>query len=767
MKKVILGLLLSVIGVVSSAQTYQVTISGTVTEKDTGVPVPGQMVELWTGDSLQGNVYQNIVFTDQNGFYADTMDVVSGTSGEVFAATYDCDGQLLESSLYGPSNSNVTMDFSICTAGGYNCQADFWYYYDSVDLHTVHFVDASAGNPDSWMWDFGDGATSQEQNPVHLYPSQGEYLVSLTIGSDSCSSTVQQLVYVGDSTGYGDCQAMFFAYPQGGDSLDFLTMQFIDMSLGANGMPPANWTWDFGDGTHSNEQNPVHTYAHEGTYNVCLTISDSAGNCEDTFCSGVEVIGWGSGCNAMFFFYPYDSVNTGLTYQFEDGSNGNPDSWYWDFGDGASSTEQNPVHTFSTTGEYQVCLTISNSQDSCTSSFCQTVWVEDDPGGFDCQSWFTYNLLPDSAGNSNIVEFQAFTTSQYATAFYWDFGDGTTGEGQTVNHTYAQQGMYQVLLTATDSSGCISEFSDFVWTGDSSSFTISGDVYLGDSLLADDATVYLMTFDTLDYGLITIDQTTVTNGHYEFTSVGLQHCIYFVQAELNENSSYYGNYAPTYFVDALNWEDAFPVFPLFNNGEYYDIFMQSITNSTAGNGTISGTINGNLTRGFLSNVEVLLLDGNGNVVAYTRSDGNGRFVFDNLAYGNYVLYTEIVGIKTVPGQVTLSENNTSVDVTVTVANGEAIMGMKENGYYVKTVSDIYPNPVTSTSNLNVSLNKATGLNITIVNQFGQKLSGKNYRLREGANRLQLDVKNLPAGIYFVKIVPDDQVTITRKFVKTK
>ena len=116
---------------------------------------------------------------------------------------------------------------------------------------------------------------------------------------------------------------------------------------------------------------------------------------------------------------------------------------------------------------------------------------------------------------------------------------------------------------------------------------------------------------------------------------------------------------------------------------------------------------------------------------------------------------------------TLSENNTSVDVTVTVANGEAIMGMKENGYYVKTVSDIYPNPVTSTSNLNVSLNKATGLNITIVNQFGQKLSGKNYRLREGVNRLQLDVKNLPVGIYFVKIVPDDQVTITRKFVKTK
>lgn len=769
MKTVIFSLLLSFISIVSFGQIYSVTISGTVTEEDSGNPVPNQMVEIWNNDSLLGYPYQSTVFTDQYGFYVDTMNVPTGLIGYVYAATFGCDGQVTQNAAYSPSNANVVMDFSICTdstGGSYDCQADFWYYYDSIDFYTIHFVDASQGNPDNWYWDFGDSTFSNEQNPVHIYSTQGEYLVSLTISSDSCSSTIQQIVFVGDSV--GDCQAMFFAYPQDGDSLNFLTMQFVDMSIGANGLPPQSWYWDFGDSTFSYEQNPVHTYAQPGFYNVCLTISsDSAGNCEDTYCTEVEVIDWGAGCQAMFFYYPDDSLNIALTYQFEDESGGNPDSWYWDFGDGTYSTEQNPVHTFDATGEYQVCLTISNTQDSCSDTFCQLVWVTDDSTGYDCRSWFTYEILPDSAGNGTIVSFQAFTSSQNPTVFSWDFGDGATGTGQSVYHTYVQSGMYQVLLTAIDSIGCVSEYMDFVWIGDSSNFSISGDVYVGDSLPADDATVYLMTLDTLDYGLITIDQTQLSNGHYEFSGVGLENCIYFVQAELNDNSTYYGNYAPTYHIDAVNWEEAWPVFPLFYPGTSYDIVMQAISKAASGNGTISGVINGNLTRGMLSNVEVLLLDENGNVLTYTRSDENGHFGFDNLAYGNYTIYTEIVGIETVPGQVTLSENNPSVNVSVTVANGEAILGMKENGYYVKTIGNIYPNPVTASSNLNVTLNKATGLNVTIVNQFGQVLNSKNYKLSEGAHRLQLDANNLPAGLYFVKIVPDDHVTITRKFVKTR
>ncbi len=93
--------------------------------------------------------------------------------------------------------------------------------------------------------------------------------------------------------------------------------------------------------------------------------------------------------------------------------------------------------------------------------------------------------------------------------------------------------------------------------------------------------------------------------------------------------------------------------------------------------------------------------------------------------------------------------------------------MTENGFFVNTVGQIFPNPVTSSSNINVTLNNATDLKVNIVNQLGQKISSTVYKLTEGSHRLQLDVANLPAGIYFVKIVPQDHINIVRKFVKTK
>ncbi len=680
MKKVIFSLLLSIVSILGFGQVYTVTISGTVTEEESGNPVANQLVHIWTNDSLPGGSYQSDVYTDVNGFYVDTMNVTDGFSGLVYANTLSCNGYVTQSASYGPLNTSVVMDFEICTDE--DCEANFWYYYDNDDILTIHFMDVSQGNPDSWSWDFGDGIFSSAQNPVHTYAQQGEYLVTLSIsgGSDSsCFSSIEQYIVVGDSIPPENCQALFSAHIEDGDSINPLRYGFIDMSVGVNGLPPENWFWDFGDSTFSTEQNPVHTFAQEGTYNVCLTISDSAGTCEDTY--------------------------------------------------------------------------------------CQILFVGDS-AGFDCNSWFEYEI---DEGNSLLVNFEAYTSSQFSTVFSWDFGDGNSGNGQTVSHNYAQSGLYEVVLNTEDSIGCASSDSQWIWVGDSSYFTLSGQVFVADSMPADDATVYCLSYDTISGALVTLGQTQLLsdNGYYEISGVAYSNTILFIQAELNQASAYYGNYVPTYHRNAVNWEDANPVLLPVLPGSYYIIGLQPSLTLPSGNGTISGIINGNLTRGILANVEVLLLDDNGNVLAYTRSDANGHFSFDNLAYGNYIIYTEIVGIETVPGQVTLSENNSSVNVTVTVANGEATLGMKENGYYVKSIGKIYPNPVTSGSNINVTLNKATGLEVSVINQFGQVLSSKNYKLTEGAHRLRLDAANLPVGIYFLKIVPDDKVTITRKFVKTR
>ncbi len=683
MKTIIFSFLLSLVSLVGFSQTsFTVTVSGTVTYEDSGNPVVNQPMDIWAGDSI-GNPYQNIVFTDNSGYYEDSFSAVG--LGSVNVSTPDCAGGVMQTGFYSPSNPTVVLDFNICSdpsGGGDDCEAMFWYYYDSTDLLTLHFMDTSTGNPTSWQWDFGDGGTSSDQNPVHTYAQQGAYLVSLSIASDSCSNTMEQTVLVGDSIPFGDCEAMFFGYPQDGDSVDFLTWQFVDMSIGANGMSPDSWSWDFGDGTYS--------------------------------------------------------------------------------------IEQSPLHTFPEYGSYEVCLTIINAADSCSDTYCEEVRIENDSIGNDCEAWFTYEYGNDSAG-INSVSFQAFTSSQYPTDFTWDFGDGNTGAGQTITHNYTQGGLYEVWLSAADSTGCSSNYVDWVWVGDTSSFSISGHVFLADSAMADDATVYLMTFDTLNNGLVSINQTQIQNdvGLYEFTGVGLEHCIYFVQAELNSGSAYYGNYVPTYHLDAVNWEEAWPIFPFFPSGYTYDIVMQPSTNSPSGNGMISGVINSNESRGMLSNVEILLLNQNNVPLEYTRTDNNGNFTFEHLGYGTYVVYTEIAGIKTTPGQVTLSSSNPAAEVTVVVANGKAVMGMEENSAFVQEVSRVYPNPAGNKASVDINVKNSSSISLEIVNYYGQVLQNNTYKLSTGSHRLQLNLANLASGIYFVKIIPQDRASIVRKFVKTK
>ncbi len=157
-----------------------------------------------------------------------------------------------------------------------------------------------------------------------------------------------------------------------------------------------------------------------------------------------------------------------------DASLGYPDSWSWNFGDGNTSTEQNPIHTFDAYGTYYVCLTIEN--DSCTNTYCDSVYVMNWPGG-DCFSWFEYQA------DELTVDFEAYTYSPYPTTYIWDFGDGSDSlTGQTVAHTYDVSGSYAVTLISTDSTGCTSQTIQYIWVGDVQ-YEIWGTVYADNDLL--------------------------------------------------------------------------------------------------------------------------------------------------------------------------------------------------------------------------------------------------------------------------------------------
>lgn len=258
-----------------------------------------------------------------------------------------------------------------------DCQADFNSFPDSTNQGTVYFYDLSYanGNINSWFWEFGDGSTSTEQNPTHVFNELGTYNVCLTITADSnCTSTYCQDVLVGGGSG-GDCLADFNYFT---DSTNQGLVYFYDLSIPVGNIE--TWFWDFGDGTGSGEQNPTHTFSQAGTYNVCLTITTfynpATDSCISITCKAVVVSGGtGGDCQADFTYFA-DSSNQSTIYFYDlSTAAGNIDTWFWDFGDGTSSTDQNPTHSYNAPGTYSVCLTIT-ADSNCTSIYCEYVVVQ-------------------------------------------------------------------------------------------------------------------------------------------------------------------------------------------------------------------------------------------------------------------------------------------------------------------------------------------------------------------------------------------------------
>ncbi len=139
---------------------------------------------------------------------------------------------------------------------------------------TVNFTDASSGGNTSfttWSWDFGDGTTSDLQNPSHVYTSSGAFTVSLTVSNSyGCSKTKIKTNYIQVIGPDVDFEANnTFACEPG------LTVAFSDLTTAYS--PVTGWNWNFGDGQTSTLRNPSHTYTTNGSFNVSLTVSDLDG----------------------------------------------------------------------------------------------------------------------------------------------------------------------------------------------------------------------------------------------------------------------------------------------------------------------------------------------------------------------------------------------------------------------------------------------------------------------------------------------------------
>jgi PKD repeat protein len=298
-----------------------------------------------------------------------------------------------------------------------SCAAPEPAFASTPDELTVSFQDNSTNTPGSWSWTFGDGNSSALQSPAHAYAVPGNYEVCLTVESLCGANTVCEQLTVACSA-----PSPLFEVEE-----DELTVDFSDASTNN----PTSWFWTFGDGSSANTANPVHTFNQPGTYTVCLQASSICGS--GTNCETVEV-----SCPAPQAQFSFQKSE--LNVAFFDASVNGPASWAWDFGDGSTSTTSNPTHTYSTPGEYSVCLTVSSVCGM--TEVCQTVVVTCAAPQADFE--FTPNQL-------NLIFTDASTNTP--TSWSWDFGDGNSSDLPDPSHIFAEPGIYTVCLTSNSICG--------------------------------------------------------------------------------------------------------------------------------------------------------------------------------------------------------------------------------------------------------------------------------------------------------------------------
>lgn len=289
----------------------------------------------------------------------------------------------------------------------------------------------TVGTISEWSWDFGDGATSNQQNPRHTYTEAGYYNVALTVtSSNGCSRRVSRGRYIRMVAGI----VADFVNTSPAECKPPFGVAFTNESSGPGRL---TYTWDFGNGSTADSANPVVNFAADGDYAVQL-ITESNYGCKDTAQKTVTVTTYAAGFNSPDNSCLVEPVN------FQNVSAPGAGSLLWDFGDGTQSAEANPVKTYAVPGTYMVNL-VSN-YGHCNDTVSKAIKITPKaPVDFTA----TNNL---GCGIPLEVHFQNNTPG--AVSWLWDFGDGTTSDQQNPVHTYTTVASYDVKLTVATANGC-------------------------------------------------------------------------------------------------------------------------------------------------------------------------------------------------------------------------------------------------------------------------------------------------------------------------
>lgn len=409
--------------VATGTGTVTVTTNPTVTVNNDSI-CAGQTATLTATPSAPGGTYSWV----PGGFTTQTINVSPGVT-TTYTVTYDITGCI------GTGSGTVTV-FPQPVASFTAANVCFGTVVSFNNTTTI----GGGGVIASWNWNFGDGNTSTQQSPSHNYAAPGTYTVTLTATStDGCVDVFTTTVTVHPEP------VANFTYIAACDGFPII---FNDQSSVSSGSI-TQWQWNFGDGSPlDNNQNTSHTYPSSGTYNVTLTVTTNNG-CTHSVTIQVTVL------QKPVPAFTANNVCFGNSMSFQDQTTPNASSWFWNFGDGNTSSAQNPSYTYAAPGTYVVKFIASLG--SCLDSITQTVTVHPLP-----QPSFTY-----AAGcPSQATQFNNTSTilSGTITGWNWSFPNGTpsSSTAQNPSTTYPSGGTYNVTLVATSNNGCVDSITQTV-----------------------------------------------------------------------------------------------------------------------------------------------------------------------------------------------------------------------------------------------------------------------------------------------------------------
>jgi len=579
------------------------------------------------------------------------------------------------------------------------------------------------------------------------------------------------LLRANDSTVVNGCQADFgYSY----NNMEIMCLlpcspiQFTDYSWGI--AEAVHWSWDFGDGNYSDEQNPLHVYTfpfnQDGStgpseITVCLKVM-FADSCMSEICQTVPLTPEPEKCYVYFWPYRSDSLvyfagTDIIMYAFEVQYPEKTISFHWDFGDGEVSDEPHPVHGYSIMGGlYTVCLTIS-TEESCTQTYCTDLYVggEDTVITPDCQAGFTYSVL-----ESYPLQY-AFTDISSGDPFewFWDFGDGSYSTEANPVHVFKEKPWYtaekrpdnsdpsggiiydsippedyfvpvppefayMVCLTVQTLSGCSSTYCEYVAAP-------------YDTIPVTDPCNYRIRLNTSSILGVSCSGTATANLYDPVYGVDVPSSVYW-------STGTYGGY----------------VSGLCANMPYYVILTSSEGCTVAGSFAVMDYSVPVYTFGYWSYTGI----GDNYRFAYNTPDSSYQCYWDFgdgvVLEGNEVDYT-VTGEMTDPVSLKVYDSNGNLVHSEQIKVANTATGVDNP---VDHTTRIYPNPVSDILYLELGDNDYENIDLMIIDMTGRMV--RSQRLTgNGFEPYAIDVSDLSHGLYLARIMHGNQLIGSEKFLK--